>query len=114
MKTSVILLCASLVVTTPAFAAPSQTSSYSDRLAKLGELQRKAVIRRAIVDSGNRCKQVDVVVRGGQWKNLYMWSARCVVGGDFAVFIGPDGSAQTSKCAQHAQLGLPLCRLPRK
>jgi hypothetical protein len=41
-----------------------------------------------------------------------MWSARCDRGGDYAVYIGPDGSVQVRPCADAAKLKLPACRIP--
>jgi hypothetical protein len=105
------VLFAATVAIAPAAAAP-QANSYSERLARLSELQRRAVLRRAILDAGEQCKRVDKAGRTGAHGNLIMWSARCDRGGDYAVYIGPDGSVQVRPCADAAKLKLPACRIP--
>lgn len=109
-----ILCCAvfaAIVAIAPAAATP-QANPYSDRLAKLSELQRHSVLRRAILDAGEQCKRVDKAARTGAYRNLSMWSARCNPGGDYAVYIGLDGSVQVRPCADAAKLKLPACRIP--
>jgi hypothetical protein len=93
--------------------AHAQTATaYSDRLLKLGELQRHSVLRRAILDSGELCKRVERAAVSGAYKNLVVWTARCTPGGDYGVFLGPDASVQVRRCAETKTLGLPPCRLP--
>jgi len=95
----------------PAAASPP-ANPYSERLQRLDELRRHTVLRRAVLDSGSPCKRVDRAGVSGRYKNLVMWTARCVPGGNYAVFIGPDSSVQVRECAELAKLGLPTCRLP--
>ena len=111
MKSLCCALIVGLIAVAPATAAP-QPNAYSDRLSKLSELQRRSVLRRAILDAGERCKRVDKAGRTGTHGNLVMWSARCNPGGDYAVYIGPDGSVQVRPCADAAKLKLPACRIP--
>jgi hypothetical protein len=82
----------------------------SDQLKGLSELYRYLGLRRAIVDSGQRCKKVD---RGGyqeEYKSMAMWTAHCTDSGDWAVFIAPSGDVQVRRCGNLASLGLPLCK----
>lgn len=111
MKKLCCVLFAIAAAIAPA-AAATKANPYSDQLAKLSELQRRAVLRRAILDSGEQCKRVDKAGRTGTHGNLIMWSARCSSGGDYAVYIGPDGSVQVRPCADAAKLKLPACRIP--
>jgi hypothetical protein len=43
-----------------------------------------------------------------------MWMARCADKRDWAIFVGPDGSAQVRPCRDLAQLGLPACVMKTK
>ncbi|TZG27272.1 hypothetical protein [Sphingomonas montanisoli] len=108
-------LLAALAATS--FANPAQAvlvDGYSAQLAKLPEIRKRAVIRRAILDNEAACQQVTMVKLQGRWKNLTMWSARCTKGGDYGVFIGPDGTAQVRACTDIAKLKtLPACQLPK-
>ena len=38
-----------------------------------------------------------------------MWTASCKSGRQFAVFVGPDGTAQVRDCKTMADLKLPAC-----
>jgi hypothetical protein len=82
----------------------------SDGLKKLDELYRFLGLRRAIVDSGQRCKKVDRGHYQEEYKNLAMWTAHCTDTGDWAVFIAPSGDVQVRRCGNVERLGLPLCR----
>lgn len=109
-----MIAAASPAITAPAMAAPPPSNPYSDRLAKLTDLQRNAALRRAALDSGQYCKRVEWSAKQQQYKNLVMWVARCNPGGDKAVYIGPDGSVQVRDCKEAAQLKLPACKMPPK
>jgi hypothetical protein len=109
MKILLAILVAA-ATTTPVSAQPP--NPFSDRLQKLDELRRHAVLRRAVLDSGEQCKRVERAGINGRYKNLMMWSARCAPGGDYALFIGPDASVQVRSCKDVAKLGLPACRVP--
>ena len=110
MMRALVLGLALALAPAPAFAQSAE--AFSTRLAQLPPMQRLAALRRAILDSGQLCKRPTDAVRGGQFKNLLMWSVRCVPGGDYSVFLGPSGLVQVRPCKQHAQLRLPACRLP--
>ena len=84
----------------------------SDQLKGMSEIYRFLGLRRAIVDSGRRCKKVD---RGGyqeEYKTMSLWTAHCTDTGDWAIFIAPNADVQVRQCGQMAQLGLPACRVP--
>jgi len=106
------LAAAALIV--PPIAAPAlaqPANSYADRLSRLDDLQRRAVLRGAVVNSGQRCGRVEIAEPRGRLRNLTMWAVRCSPGDDFGVFVGPDGSAQVRTCTDLAKLRLPTCRL---
>jgi len=70
-------------------------------------------LKHAIYDAGYHCKTVTDAGFVGTWKNLDMWMARCTsdVGPprDWAIFAGPDGSAQVRDCKDIPGTGLPAC-----
>jgi len=101
-----------IVSATVAAAAPPPAGTYSARLRALPDLQRRAALRAAINDSGQRCGRVEVGEPVGRLRNLVMWNVRCTPGGDYGAFIGPDGSVQVRTCSDLAKLKLPTCRLP--
>lgn len=84
-------------------------SEAQDQLHQLDDLNRAIALKRAIYASGYRCKRV---VRSGyvqEYKNLSMWTAGCDDKKEWAIFAGPDGSAQVRPCRDLAELGLPAC-----
>ena len=95
----------------PAAAAPPP-NPYVVRMQAMGDAQRRAVLRGAIVNYGQRCGRVGPALFRGTLKNLTMWSIRCTPGGAYGVFVGPDGTAQVRTCEDMATLKLPLCQLP--
>src|SRR6476661_8214929 len=60
-------------------------------------------LKRAIYDAGYTCKRITDAGYVGTWNNLDMWMAHCIyekgTPRDWAVFAGPDGSAQVRDCA---------------
>jgi hypothetical protein len=54
----------------------------------------------------------------GAWKNLDMWMAHCVYDKgtprDWAIFAGPDGSAQVRDCRDIPGSGLPDCVIKKR
>ena len=82
----------------------------SDGLKTLNPLYRFLGLRRAMVDSGQRCKKVD---RGGyqqQYQTMAMWTAHCTDTGDWAIFIAPSGDVQVRRCGNLPRLELPPCK----
>jgi hypothetical protein len=81
----------------------------SDRLKTLTPLNQRIGLMRAIRDSGKRCRRVETLGYQQQYRELAMWVALCDDGRHWAVFIAPNESIEVRDCAEHAQLGLPLC-----
>lgn len=111
MKKILISMLAAVLAVAPGMAS-QPANPFSERLQRLDELRRHSVLRRAVLDSGEPCKRVERAGISGQYKNLVIWTAHCVPGGDYAVFIGPDASVQVRDCAEVSKLGLPACRVP--
>ena len=106
-RTAALLLALAAV---PVAAQVPAANAFSDRLAALPLLQRTAVLRRAVLDSGVVCKRV----LGGRfqqsYRNLKMWTVNCAGGLDYGLFIGPDASVQVRPCGDLVKLKLPVCR----
>jgi len=84
-------------------------SEAQDQLHQLDDLNRAIALKRAIHASGFNCRRVETSGYVQEYKNLSMWAANCNDGRDWAIFVGPDGSAQVRPCADLKQLGLPAC-----
>ena len=81
------------------------------QLHQANDLNRAIALKRAIYDSGYKCSRVAKSGYSGLYKKLEMWMASCADGRDWAIFIGPDGSAQVRDCKDVAQVGLPQCKI---
>lgn len=81
------------------------------KLHELNALNRSIALKRAIFDSGYRCKRITRSGFVGNYENLEMWTANCADGRDWAIFVGPDGSAQVRDCKDVAEVGLPACEI---
>ena len=110
MNRPLATLAAAALLAAPLAAQKPAPNAYSDRLAQLTDLQRRAALRRAILDSGEKCVAVDKAALQGPYKNLVMWVARCTGRLDYGAFIGPDGSVQVSTCAYLLTVKWPACR----
>ena len=84
-------------------------SEAQDQLHQLDDMNRAIALKRAIYDSGSTCKRVESSGYVQEHKNLSMWRAKCDDKREWAIFVGPDGSAQVRLCRDLAQLGLPPC-----
>jgi hypothetical protein len=84
-------------------------SEAQDQLHQLDDLNRAIALKRAIHASGFTCKRVDTSGYVQEYKNLSMWTASCDDRKEWAIFAGPDGSAQVRPCQDLAELGLPAC-----
>lgn len=75
-------------------------------------------LKRAIYDAGYTCKRITDAGFVGTWKNLEEWTAHCVYDNgasrDWAIFAGPDGSAQVRDCKDVAATGLPACVIKQR
>jgi hypothetical protein len=84
-------------------------SEAQDQLHQLDDLNRAIALKRAIYASGFTCKRVAKSGYVQEYKNLSMWTASCDDRRQWAIFAGPDGSAQVRPCQDLAELGLPQC-----
>ena len=84
-------------------------SEAQDRLHQLDDLNRAIALKRAIQDSGMTCRRVETSGYVQEVQNLSMWTASCDDGNDWAIFAGPDGSAQVRRCQDLAEFNMPPC-----
>ena len=85
-----------------------------DELHQLNDLNRAIALKRAIYASGYTCKLVERSGFVQAVKNLDMWTAHCADGRDWAIFAGPDGSAQVRYCEDLPRFGLPKCEIKQQ
>ena len=75
-------------------------------------------LKHAIYDAGYTCKRVTDAGFVGTYKNLDMWMAHCVYDRgtprEWAIFAGPDGSAQVRDCRDIPGTGLPDCKIVQR
>ena len=84
-------------------------SEAQDRLHQLSDMNRAIALKRAIYDSGYSCGRVTKSGYVQEVQNLSMWTASCDDGNDWAIFAGPDGSAQVRRCQDLAESKMPPC-----
>jgi hypothetical protein len=88
-------------------------SSEQMQLHQLDALNLAIGLKRAIYDAGYTCKRITDAGFVGEYNNLEMWTAHCVydqgAARDWAIFAGPDGSAQVRDCKDIPGSGLPEC-----
>jgi hypothetical protein len=93
-------------------------SAEQDALLKLDAMNLAIALKRAIYDAGYTCKRVTDAGFVGPYQNVDMWMARCVydkgVTRDWAVFAGPDGSAQVRDCKDIAGTEVPKCEIKKR
>lgn len=93
-------------------------SSEQNQLHQLDAINLAIALKRAIYDAGYNCRRVTDAGFVGEYKNLDMWTAHCVyeqgAPRDWAVFAGPDGSAQVRDCRDVAATGLPECTIKKR
>lgn len=82
---------------------------YQDRLIALSPANRRLALRRAIQDAGQSCKRIVGSAYQGPYKGQHQWVGRCEPGGDWAVFLAPNGDVQVRSCADVKALELPEC-----
>ena len=85
-----------------------------NRLHELNALDLAIALKRAIYDAGYTCKRITDAGFVAEYQNLDMWMAHCTDGKlerDWAIFTGPDGSAQVRDCKDVNGLGLPKCEI---
>lgn len=93
-------------------------SAEQNQLHQLDALNLAIALKRAIYDAGYTCKRITDAGFVAEWKNLDMWTAHCVYDSgtpvDWAIFAGPDGSAQVRNCKDVPGSGLPLCKIVKR
>ena len=89
----------------------SVRSPEQDALHKLSPEMLKIGLRRALYDSGRTCQTVTDAGYVQEYGNLSMWTASCKSGRSYAIFVGPDGSAQVRDCGEMERLRLPACKI---
>jgi hypothetical protein len=91
--------------------APEAADNYQQEILSLDEGQRNAVFIRAIrdADAEGTCQGVDNSAYVGEHQGAPMWTARCSDGSDWAIVLGPTGTAQVMACAAAERAGLPSC-----
>jgi hypothetical protein len=89
-----------------------------EQLHRLDALNLAIALKRAIYDAGYTCKRISDAGFVGTYKNLDMWQAHCVYDKgtprDWAIFAGPDGSAQVRDCRDVPGTGLPECAIKQR
>lgn len=112
------VIAAALVISGCEDGQPEQTTQpirvrgeAQEELHKLNELNQAIGLKRAIRDAGYRCQRVTRSSFVGEYENLDMWMANCDEQRDWAVFVGPDGSAQVRDCNDVERFGLPRCEI---
>jgi hypothetical protein len=93
-------------------------SEEQKQLHRLDAFNLAIGLKRAIYDAGYTCKQITDAGYVGTYKNLDMWMAHCVYDKgatrDWAIFAGPDGSAQVRDCKDVVASGLPACAIKER
>lgn len=93
-------------------------SSEQQQLHQLDAFNLAIGLKRAIYDAGFTCKRITDAGFVGTWKNLDEWTAHCVYDNgssrDWAIFAGPDGSAQVRDCKDVVGTGLPACTIKQR
>lgn len=82
---------------------------YHDQMLALTDMNRALALRRAVQDSGKRCKRADASAFQGDYKTFKLWTLRCSDSGDWAIFLSSNGDVQVRACKDMTQLGLPPC-----
>jgi hypothetical protein len=93
-------------------------SNEQEQLHQLDAMNLAVGLKRAIYDAGYTCKRITDAGFVGEYKNLDMWMAHCVYDQgsprDWAIFAGPDGSAQVRDCKDVAGTDLPQCVIKKR
>jgi hypothetical protein len=99
-------------------AAIKVRGSEQERLHQLGAFDLAIALKRAIYDAGYTCTRVTDAGYVADYKNLDMWMVHCEYDKgpprDWAVFTGPDGSAQVRDCKDVPASGLPACKIVQR
>jgi hypothetical protein len=121
--TIMLVSCAALAACNNNEAATNQTkirvvSQEQMQLHQLDAFNLAIGLKRAIYDAGYTCKRITDAGFVGTWNNLDEWTAHCVYDNgtprDWAIFAGPDGSAQVRDCKDVVETGLPACVIKKR
>lgn len=89
-------------------------SAEQDALHTLNALNLSIALKRAIYAAGYTCRRVTEAGFVGPYNNLDMWTAKCDDDRNWAIFAGPDGSAQVRDCKDIPGTGLPECAIKKR
>jgi hypothetical protein len=109
----IITACGDSGDTQPATKSIQVRSAEQNALHKLSPDMLKIGLRRALYDSGRTCQTVTDAGYVQEYGNLSMWTASCSNKRSYAIFVGPDGSAQVRDCAELETLRLPACKIAK-
>jgi hypothetical protein len=116
-----LLAAAACGPSTPAPTNQNQikvTHPDQQRLHQLNAVDLAIGLKHAIYDAGYTCKRVTDAGFVGTYQNLDMWMAHCVyekgATRDWAIFAGPDGSAQVRDCKDIPGTGIPACAIKQR
>ena len=94
------------------------TGPEQQRLHQLDAFNLAVGLKHAIYDAGYTCKRITDAGFVGTYENLDMWMAHCEydrgAARDWAIFAGPDGSAQVRDCKDVPGSGLPECVIKQR
>jgi hypothetical protein len=124
MRTRLILILCPLALAACNQSEPQQAATNQpvikvrgpeqEALHKLDAMNLAIALKRAIYDAGYTCKRVTEASFVGPYQNLDMWTAHCTYDNgearDWAIFAGPDGSAQVRDCKDVVGSELPQCK----
>jgi hypothetical protein len=106
---SVLVALAGLALASAPALATIATNPFNDRVLHLSLADRNGALRRAVTLENQSCGRLAKSLFRGYHGNLGLWQVRCVPGGEYGVFLGPDGTVQVRTCADMAVLKLPKC-----
>ena len=124
MRNALVLMACLAVAGCGDTSAPSNqqtirvVSAEQQQLHQLDAFNLAIGLKRAIFDAGYTCKRITDAGFVGTWKNLDEWMAHCEydkgASRDWAIFAGPDGSAQVRDCKDVVDTGLPACVIKQR
>ena len=88
-------------------------SAEQDALHTLNAVNLAIALKRAIYAAGYGCRRVKEAGFVAEYQNLDMWTATCE-SRQWAIFAGPDGTAQVRDCKDIPGTGLPECKIAKR
>jgi len=89
-----------------------------NQLHTLNAMNLSIALKHAIYDAGYTCKRITDAGFVAYYQNLDMWAAHCEydkgASRDWAIFAGPDGSAQVRDCKDIVGTGVPACAITKR